>query len=262
MSVASARLTRLTPEARAAATDHVAVEVPVAFVYNCANHAVMMASPHDLEDLAVGFTLAEGIAGNESEIEALTVLPHTDGITLRLDIAAELAAALASRRRALEGRTSCGLCGVTEIAQALRPLRPLPNGGTVPAEAVERALRALPHLQTANALCGGMHAAALADLAGELMLAREDVGRHTALDKLIGAVARAGASPATGFVVLTSRCSMEMVQKAVTAGVRVLVAVSAPTTLAIQIAERANLTLAAFARGHRLNVYTHPERII
>jgi len=253
---------RIAPDGRAVADDRVAVEAPVAFVYNCTSHAVMMASPQDLEDFAYGFSLAEGIVGTVDEIAAVSVLSRLSGMSLSIEIPDARARVLGDRSRNLAGRTGCGLCGIADIEQALRPLSPLPDTSPVVADAVARAVGALPGEQALNRDTGAVHAAGFADRDGTLLCVREDVGRHNALDKLIGAVARAGHDPASGFIVITSRCSMEMVQKTVTFGCPVLVAVCAPTSLAIDLAARSNLTVAAFARQGRFNLYTYPERIV
>uniref|UniRef100_UPI0035B07052 formate dehydrogenase accessory sulfurtransferase FdhD n=1 Tax=Stella sp. TaxID=2912054 RepID=UPI0035B07052 len=240
----------------------VAAELPVAIAYDGETHVVMMATPADLEDLAVGFTLAEGIVADVGEIQDLLVADLDVGMRVRLTIPPERVAALAERHRNLPGRSGCGLCGIASIEAALRPLPPAPPGPTVAASAVLAAVAALPARQAANRATGAVHAAALADRDGRLRLVREDVGRHNALDKLVGAAARAGLKPDEGFLVLTSRCSMEMVQKAATAGFAVIVAISAPTMLAIELARDAGLTLAGFARPDGFNLYTHPGRVV
>jgi formate dehydrogenase accessory protein FdhD len=221
----------------------------------------MMASPADLVDFAYGFSLAEGVVEGAGEIGAVTASPRGAGINLAVTIPQERADALAVRGRNMTGRTGCGLCGVAEIEAALRPLPVVPDGRPVPLEAIDAAVTALPAHQRANRESGAVHAAAFADRAGNILAVREDVGRHNALDKLIGSLARAGVDPAAGFVVVTSRCSMEMVQKTASFGCPVLVAVSAPTALAVELAEGCGLTVCAFARGQGCNVYSRPERI-
>jgi len=261
-SAVRAPATARVQDGRAAAVvETVAAEVPVAFFYNGASHAVMMASPDDLEDFAVGFTLSEGIVAGIGEIGAVAADDLHLGLRLDIAIPPGRAAALAQRRRSLAGVTGCGLCGVVAIEDALRPLARLAPGPPVAASAIAAALAALPGLQTVNRLTGAVHAAALAAADGTIRLLREDVGRHNALDKLIGAAARAGLVPAPGFVVVTSRCSMEMVQKAAAFGCPLIAAVSAPTSLAIELAGRSGLGLVAFARGGAFNVYAHPERV-
>lgn len=241
--------------------DWLADEVPVALVFNGLSHAVMLASPADLEDFALGFGLTEGLLAAAGELYGVDVLPVATGIELRLEVASACAWRLKERRRTLAGRTGCGLCGVTSIEQALRDLPKLPEGPVFEAKAIAAALAALPEQQRINRETGAVHAAAYADHDGNLLAVREDVGRHNALDKLVGAVARADLAPADGFALVTSRCSMEMVQKAATAGFPMLVAISAPTSLAIELAEQCGLTLVAFARGRDFNVYAHGERL-
>lgn len=241
-------------------------EVPVALVYNGVSHAVMMASPADLEDFARGFSLSEGIIESPGEIRDVEAMPHEKGIELQIDLAPESFWRLKERRRTMAGRTGCGLCGIDSLEQVARDLPRLPDshlaeGGTVALAAIQRALAALPAAQIHNAKARALHAAAFCDAGGALLLLREDVGRHNALDKLIGAVGAAGVDPARGFAVITSRCSVEMVQKAVIAGFQVLVAVSAPTLMARRLADSSNLTLAALARSDSLLAVSHPERI-
>lgn len=242
--------------------DSVAVEIPVAFVYNGNAHAVMMASPNDLVDFAYGFSIAEGIVDRIADIGSVSSEPKGPGVAISIDIAEGHAALLEMRKRNLAGRTGCGLCGVAEMDQVLRPLPTLPDTPRIAAAAIDRAMRELPARQDINKDTGAVHAAGFADRDGKLLFVREDVGRHNALDKLIGAVLRAGLDPEGGFVVVTSRCSMEMVQKTASFGCPILVAVSAPTSLAIDLARKHNLTIAAFARGSGCNLYTHSERIL
>ncbi|MEX2642106.1 MAG: formate dehydrogenase accessory sulfurtransferase FdhD [Acetobacterales bacterium] len=243
-------------------SDQVAVEAPVAFVYNCRNHAVMMATPVDLEDFAWGFSIAEGVVRKAEEVLSVRTGPKGPGYALSIEIPAERAAEVAERARNLEGRTGCGLCGIADIDRVLRPLPACRETEPVSMAALMEALHRLPSAQVLNRGSGALHAAAFASPEGRLLFVREDVGRHNALDKLIGAAARDGVDPESGFIVVTSRCSMEMVQKVATFGCPILIAISAPTSLAIELAERSNLTVAAFARETRLNLYTHPERII
>jgi FdhD protein len=256
-----APIARIEGEERRLSDDVVAVEAPIAFLYNCESHVVMMATPRDLVDFAYGFSIAEGVVAGADEIASVAVAPRGIGMTLSIDIPEKRAQALGSRERNMVGRTGCGLCGIAEIDQALRPLPVLPETQAIPTRAIARALAELPGAQTLNQDTGAMHAAAFAERDGSLLCVREDVGRHNALDKLIGAVARDGLDPTDGFVVVTSRCSMEMVQKTATFGCPVLVAVSAPTSLALTLAGECGLTVAAFARGDQFNVYTHAGRI-
>ncbi len=257
-----APVARLHHGASSSFADQLAVETPIAFVYNCEPYAVMMASPRDLEDFAYGFSIAEGIVQNAGEIMAVDQTPKGAGISLGIEIPPDRAGLLLERSRNLAGRTGCGICGITDLEQVMRTLPHLPGSPPVRASAVDKAVTALPAHQTFNKQTGAVHAAGYANSDGELLLVREDVGRHNALDKLIGAIICAGLSPVDGMVVITSRCSMEMAQKTITLGCPVLVAVSAPTSLAVQIAKDCGLTVAAFARGDGFNLYTHPERII
>lgn len=244
-----------------AVSDQLAVETPIAFVYNCEAYTVMMASPGDLVDFAYGFSIAEGIVQNAGEILAVDITDKGAGISLGIEIPPASAALLQERTRNMAGRTGCGLCGIAEIEQVLRPLPHLPQTQSIMGAAINKAITALPAQQKLNRLTGAIHAAAFASADGQLLLVREDVGRHNALDKLCGAIHRTGLAPAAGMVLITSRCSMEMVQKTVTLGCPVLVAVSAPTALAIEIAQEHGLTVAAFARGNGFNLYSHAERI-
>jgi formate dehydrogenase accessory protein FdhD len=252
---------RVARDGRITCDDRVAVEAPVSIVYNCRSHAVMMASPLDLDDFAYGFSIAEAVVAGAHEVSSVRATPKGGGVSLAIEIPEDRARALDKRVRNLSGRTGCGLCGIADIEQALRPLPVAGATERLPAAAVAAALAALPQAQVLNRQTGAVHAAAFAAADGRLLCVREDVGRHNALDKVIGAAARHGFDPTAGFMVVTSRCSMEMVQKAATFGCPVLVAISAPTSLAIEIAERSNITIAAFARGARLNLYSHPGRI-
>ncbi|MEX0808191.1 MAG: formate dehydrogenase accessory sulfurtransferase FdhD [Dongiaceae bacterium] len=239
----------------------VAAEVPIALSYNGRSHVVMMGTPSDLEDFAVGFSLAEGIVDDVDEIEDIACSDSGKGMRVSVAIPPAWAARIENQQRNLAGRTGCGLCGVTTIEQALRPLPTIPPGPSIAASAIAAALDDLPRHQSINRETGAVHAAAFADRDGTLLVVREDVGRHNALDKLTGALARAGIDPSDGFAIVTSRCSMEMVQKAATVGFPLLVAISAPTSLAIELAEGCGLTLVAFARGGGFNIYAHGERL-
>jgi FdhD protein len=239
-----------------------AEEAPIALVFNGVSHAVMLATPADLADFGLGFALSEGIVANKAELVDLEVGGVAAGFEVRMAITLPRVAALKERRRNLVGRTGCGICGVDSIEQALRPVPEVPAKWTVGNKAVHAALDALPAVQAVNRATGALHAAAFADRQGRLLLAREDVGRHNALDKLVGGLARAGIDPASGFVVITSRCSVEMVQKAAMAGVPLLVAISAPTMLAKRTAEACGLTLLALARTDSVLAVSHPWRFI
>jgi FdhD protein len=252
---------RLTAGGSEVLEEAVAEEVAVALVYNGISHAVMMATPCDLEDFARGFSLTERIVARPAEIYDIEVEAVGRGIEVRLEIAAQRMAALQERRRSLAGRTGCGLCGVESLDAALRAVTPVPDPQPVAGSSVERAMAELPEHQEINRMNGATHAAGWASADGKLVAVREDVGRHNALDKLAGALARSGHAGPGGFVVVTSRCSYEMVQKAAIIGASAIAAVSAPTSLAIETAERAGIALVAFVRDHRLTVYAHADRI-
>ncbi len=241
--------------------DRIASEVPVALTYNRVSHVVMMATPADLEDLGLGFSLTEGIIDAVSDLASTRVVPREEGVELAMTISAHCFDRLAAQRRNLTGRTGCGLCGAESLEQAVR--YPPPVGVTirVSGKALQRAIAALPDRQPLQAETGAVHCAAWCGLDGSIRDLREDVGRHNALDKLIGALSRNGYSPADGFLLVSSRASYEMVAKAVAAGVELLAAVSAPTTLAVDFARRSGLTLLGFARPGRHNVYTFAERM-
>ena len=251
---------RVAADVAAARTETVVVETPVALLYNGTSFAVMMATPVDLEDFALGFALSEGIVAAASEFALVDVVRHDHGYALHAAIPQARFDALAQRRRGLEGRSGCGLCGVESQEQAVRPVPHVARGPAVSRAQVRAALATIAQRQPLNARSGGVHAAGFADARG--LLVREDVGRHNALDKLIGALVRGGHDVSAGFAVVTSRASYEIVHKAASAGIGLVVAISAPTDLAIRVADEAGLTLAAFARGDALNLYTHPARLV
>jgi len=239
----------------------IAEEVPVAFVYGTRAHVVMMCTPADFEDLAVGFTLSEEIVSDRREIGSVAVSRHSRGVELSIEIPPEASVRLADRGRALAGRTGCGLCGVEAIDDAVRTPRAVASPAIIEAEALWRAAAALEAQQTYNRETRAVHAAAWSTAEGELRIVREDVGRHNALDKVLGALARAGSDPGTGFLVVTSRASFELVQKAAVVGVPLLAAVSRPTALAVRVADAAGIALIGLVRGRTANVYSHPERV-
>jgi FdhD protein len=243
-------------------TAPVAEEVPVAFVYGGKPHVVMMCTPADLEDLAVGFTLSEEVVDRAADIGRIEVVRHARGIEVQVELPPGAHARLADRTRALAGRTGCGLCGIDAIDGAIRVPRPVASDATFARAALTRAGDALAAQQPVNAATRAVHAAAFADAAGALVVVREDVGRHNALDKVIGALARANIAADRGFFVVTSRASYELVQKAAVAGAPLLAAVSRPTGLAINFADAAGLTLVGLLRGPSANVYTHPARLV
>lgn len=236
-------------------------ETPVAFTYDGTSYAVMMATPSDLADFALGFSLSEGVIGRPADIASLDIVPHETGIELRMWLASTRGAALGERRHRLAGPTGCGLCGVESLASAVPPIRPVGAGITLAPEAIAAALPALVAAQELNSATRAMHAAGFFVPDHGLISVREDVGRHNALDKLVGDLAGRAIDGATGFVVVTSRVSVEMVQKTATLGAGIVVAISAPTALAIRSAERAGITLVAIARDDGFEVFTHPHRI-
>ena len=255
------------PDARA-----LAVETPVNLVYGGVPYAVMMTTPRDLADFAYGFSLTEGIVERADEIRAVRVKPgegdETGGLRLVVDLAPGRLRAHLARKRALSGRTGCGVCGIEDLAEL--PLAALPGPGEggeargpcVAVAAIAAALAALAERQALNRETRAVHAAAWARLDGTIVAVREDVGRHNALDKLIGAMLRKDVDPATGFLVITSRCSFEMAEKAAALGAAVLVAISAPTSLAVERARRHGMTLCAIARSDTLTVFAGAERLM
>lgn len=262
---ASARLgaERWYGENRGPIEQAVAAETPLAVTYNGKSYVVMMGSPADLEDFALGFSLAEAIVKRAGEVGPIQVTDHGRGLQIDVAIPERRARMLGLRSRNLAGRAGCGLCGIAELDQALRPLPQLGAGPVVSSRVIAAAVESLPALQPLNREVRAVHAAAWFTVEGKPVLAREDVGRHNALDKLIGARARMfpAGDYAPGFAVITSRMSVEMVQKAATAGIGLLVAVSLPTTLAIETARACGLTLVAGARSEGFQAYSHPERI-
>jgi FdhD protein len=240
----------------------VAEETPLAIHYNGIAHAVMMATPLDLEDFAVGFSCAEGVISSVTEIKRIDAVQRDDGIGLEISLApGALHRFLAGhRRRSLRGHTSCGICGVEDLSDlAITTTRQLPLAPSISPSALQHALDGLRPLQPLGARTHGAHAAAWVDLAGVLVLVREDVGRHNALDKLVGAALRNSIDFAGGFCLITSRCSYEMVQKAIAAGIPAVVAISAPTALAIRTAQAAGLTLLTLDRSGGYLVYAAPQ---
>lgn len=235
-------------------------ETPVAVVYDGTTQAVMMATPADIEDFATGFTLTEGFAP-AAEIGPVEVVHHENGIEARLWLPEDRRATLSARRRYMAGPVGCGLCGIDSLDAATRDLPKVPEGGTISTGELSAATEALRHHQPLHDQTRAVHAAAFFRPGAGIVLSREDVGRHNALDKLIGAMARQGIDAQSGAILLTSRVSVEMVQKTAMAGCPILVAVSAPTAHALRLAEAAGLTLAAFARGDGFDLYAHPHRI-
>ena len=261
LTAAPRRVLRMRHGVLAEVEDMVVDELPVALVYNGISHAVMMATPADLEEFALGFSLSEGIIAHAGECYGIEVENGAAGLSVELEIASSAFMALKERRRSLTGRTGCGLCGVDSLDQVCRPLPQLAPAAGFNAAGVRRALAAIGPEQSLTRLTGAAHAAAWCGMDGEVTVVREDVARHNALDKVIGAMARAKADPRAGFLLITSRVSFEMAQKAILAGVSALVGMSAPTLAAVQLAERAGLTLLAFARGSDFVCYTHPAQL-
>ena len=255
------------------ATDKVAEEVPIALIYNGVSHAVMLATPQDLEDFALGFSLSEGILHSKSELYDVEIITQPLGIELRLDVATEAFVKLKEKRRSLVGRTGCGLCGAESLEQALRlpekTLNSVENTTSstgaassliIPASSIIKAFQTIQTTQVLQQATGATHACAWVDANGEVQLLREDVGRHNAMDKLIGALAKTP-KKTDGFVLTSSRASVEMVQKVAIAGFSILAAISAPTGLAVRIAEDYGVTLVGFLRDNQFVIYTHSQRI-
>ncbi|MGE7138715.1 formate dehydrogenase accessory sulfurtransferase FdhD [Luteibacter sp. NPDC031894] len=245
---------------RIEADDRLAEEVPVAMHFDGEPFAVMMATPADLADFSRGFALTEGKVATVEDIVAIDVREVLEGIVVDVRTAAGLSSQRTSTRE-LPGRSGCGICGSRELEDVVRHPAPVAAGPAVGADAIERALEALRSRQPINAFTGSVHAAGWALPDGTIVDVREDVGRHNALDKLIGAMLLAGTDPRNGFLVITSRASYEMVTKAAVAGMTIVVAISAPTALAVHLAADCGVTLLGFARPGRFNLYSRPERI-
>jgi FdhD protein len=243
--------TRLIPE-----------ETAIALTYNGGTYAVMMGTPQDLQDFAIGFSLGEGIVQSPDEIDSLDIVDLDDGIELRMWLAPSRAAAINERRRHIAGPTGCGICGIDSIAEAVRPAARVPTGRSFLPREIMAAMAGIAPLQQINMETRAVHAAAFWTPSRGIVALREDVGRHNALDKLAGALASARVPATEGLVLLTSRVSVEMVQKAAAIGAPLMVAVSAPTALAVRTADAAGITLTAIARADGFEVFTHPRRII
>ena len=239
--------------------DFLAEEVPVALVYNGISHVVMMATPQHLEAFALGFSLSEGIISQASEIYGIEVQPLCAGVEVHIELSARRFMALKAQRRAMAGRTGCGVCGVEQLQQIGKPVPPLPFSWRFNLSALDKGLSQLADFQPAGRQTGCTHVAAWMDDTGQLLQGYEDVGRHVALDKLLGDRARQPRQQ--GAVVVSSRASYEMVQKAAICGVEILFAVSAATALAVDVAERCGMTLAGFSKPGRTIVYSHPRRL-
>jgi FdhD protein len=243
--------------------DQVAEEVPIALVYNGISHAVMLATPADLEDFALGFSLAEQIIQQPKQMFGVDCQVQAEGIALHIEIASECFQGLKMRRRSMAGRTGCGLCGAESLEQALRlPTKQVTPASPISLQAIQRALIEMPQQQPLQAATGATHACAWVNIAGEIVLLREDVGRHNALDKLVGARAKLDANQVQGFFLTSSRASYEMVQKTACADVALLVALSAPTALALRLAQQVGISLVGFARGEQLVIYTDSQGLL
>lgn len=242
--------------------DYIAEEAPVALMYNGEPHVVMLATPLDLEDFALGFSLTENIVADRREVSSIRVYQRSEGIEVRLRIPEVRCETAADKGRNLTGRTGCGLCGARTLQQAMRRPPPVGRGAQVSSLELAKALTELRDHQRLNRLTGAIHAAAWAVPGQGIALVREDVGRHNALDKLIGALAKKDTDFGSGFVVVTSRASYEMVQKCASVGISFMAAISAPTGLAVRLAEETGLTLIGFARDESHVVYAHPQRLI
>jgi len=236
-------------------------ETAVALTYNGGTYAVMMATPQDLRDFAVGFSLCEGVINSVADIESLDLVRLGDGVELRMWLSGPKADRLRERRRHIAGPTGCGLCGIESIAEAMRPAAVVGHGRQFSSEEIMAAMRDVPSRQTLNIETRAVHAAAFWDASRGIVALREDVGRHNALDKLAGALARSKVVASEGIILLTSRVSVEMVQKSAAIGAPVMVSVSAPTALAVRMADVAGITLVAVARADGFEVFTHPHRI-
>ncbi|MFY7285971.1 formate dehydrogenase accessory sulfurtransferase FdhD [Enterobacter cloacae complex sp. IR5448] len=250
------------PHISHATPDFLAEEVPVALVYNGISHVVMMASPKDLELFAIGFSLSEGIIAHPQEIYGMDVVQACNGLEVQIELSSRRFMGLKERRRALAGRTGCGVCGVEQLNDIGKLVAPLPFTQTFNLGNLDKALEHLNDVQPIGQLSGCTHAAAWLLPSGEIVGGHEDVGRHVALDKLLGRRAREDAVWQQGAALVSSRASYEMVQKAAMCGVEILFAVSAATTLAVEVAERCNLTLVGFCKPGRATIYTHPQRLI
>lgn len=252
------RVVRIAPGERAPAARMLANERAVAMEFDGTPYAVMMLTPADFEDFAVGFALAERIVTSVSDIARIDVRHGTRGIGVDVRLEKEHSQRLIERRRAIPGASGCGICGLTTIEEALPELPPLTGAPRVAPAAIFAALNALPEHQRLNSETGAVHAAAFCRPDGEIVALREDVGRHNAFDKVIGHLLRTGIDPASGFALLTSRCSFELVQKAVIARIAVLATISAPTELAVKLAQDSNLTLVALARRDSVLLFNDP----
>ncbi|MFZ1873476.1 MAG: formate dehydrogenase accessory sulfurtransferase FdhD [Chania sp.] len=240
--------------------DWLAEEVPVALVYNGISHVVMMCTPKDLEAFALGFSLSEGIIESPRDIYSIDINPTCNGLEVQIELSSRRFSGLKERRRAMAGRTGCGVCGIEQLADIFRPVTPLPFTQTFSLANLDHALGQLRQVQEVGQHTGCTHAASWISPEGELLGGCEDVGRHVALDKMLGLRAKQGWQQ--GAILVSSRASYEMVQKSAMCGAEILFVVSAATSLAVEIAERSNLTLVGFSKPGRATVFTHPQRIV
>jgi len=236
-------------------------ETAIALTYNGGSYAVMMATPQDLEDFAIGFSLTEGIISDRADIDSFEIEPQPDGIELRMWLKPAIAEHLAERRRHIAGPTGCGLCGIDSIAEAMRPAAVVTPGGHFTARQIMEAMDSLAPLQILNRTTRAVHAAAFWTPERGIVFVREDVGRHNALDKLAGALLKRAIDTRSGMILLSSRVSVEMVQKAAVIGAPMIVSVSAPTALAVRMAAAAGITLVAIARSDGFELFTHNHRV-
>lgn len=241
--------------------DAIAEEQPVALVYNGISHAVMLATPNNLEEFALGFSLSEGIVADPKDVYDIDVEGDPQGNVVKIEISGEALQQLKLHRRNLTGRTGCGLCGTEALEHAIQNINPVTSSASIDATAIFNALNQLQDYQPLQQLTGSVHGTAWVDLQGNIQLCREDVGRHNALDKLIGACVKNKIDFNNGFLVISSRASYEMIQKSGRCGIGIVVAVSAPTTLATDIANAANMMLVGFARDKNFVIYSHPEKL-
>ncbi|KDN15551.1 formate dehydrogenase family accessory protein FdhD [Snodgrassella communis] len=240
-------------------SDNISAEIPVALVYNGISHVVLMATPANITELALGFSLSEGIIENAEQIYAIDVSEHQHGIMVEIELASAAFSRLKSRRRQMSGRTGCGLCGIDSLAAVQPELKPVLRTEHINFSIIGQVLTDFNQCQQLRAQTGSVHGVVWADMFGRIVTVREDIGRHNALDKLIGWGLRTKVDWKQGFVVLSSRASFEMVMKSAITGIGCIVAVSAPTTYAIDLAHKANITLVGFARCNRQVIYTHPQ---
>jgi len=237
-------------------------ETAIAFTYQGTTHAVMMATPSDLSDFAIGFALTEGVIHSRDDIESLDIVSNDVGVEVRCWLRSDLGAGYAQRRRSMAGPTGCGLCGIESLEDAMRAAPHVTSDFTVTPAQIVAAMDALPASQSLFAETRAVHGAAFWTPDAGLIATREDVGRHNALDKLVGALAQGNHDAARGLVVMTSRISVELVQKVARLGAPILVAISAPTALAVRTAETSGVTLVALARGQDFQIYTHAQRVL